>query len=98
MVNFGCASDYCLNLLFYLIPLCLLVIDNAKRLTSSAQMIILGIHATCGHTDAKTSNVIYENTKDFRRVGRGGGGGSAHTRKEKRLNIREVSKLDRMTA
>ena len=26
------------------------------------------------------------------------GGGSAHTRKEKRLNIRKVFKLDRMTA
>ena len=83
MVNFGCASDYCLNLLFYLIPLCLLVIDNAKRLTSSAQMIILGIHATCGHTDAKTSNVIYENTKDFRGVGRGGGGLCPHKKRKK---------------
>ena len=85
MVNFGCASDYCLNLLFYLIPLCLLVIDNAKRLTSSARMIILGIHATCGHTDAKTSNVIYENTKDFRGVGRGGGGALPTQEKKKDL-------------
>ena len=68
MVNFGCASDYCLNLLFYLIPLCLLVIDNIKRLTSSAQMIILGIHVTCGHTDARTSKCDITKYKGFQIV------------------------------
>ena len=68
MVNFGCASDYCLNLLFYLIPLCLLVIDNAKRLTSRAQMMIIRIHLMCGRADVKTNKREMTKYKRFQIV------------------------------
>ena len=60
--------DYCLNLLFYLIHLCLLVIDNVKRLTWRAQMMIIRIHLMCGRADVKTSKREMTKYKGFQIV------------------------------
>ena len=60
--------DYCLNLLFYLIPLSFLVIDNAKRFTSSTQMMIIGIHVMCIRVGVKASKPGMTKYKGFQIV------------------------------